>query len=210
MARARSTLSRSDSGGISLWSHSSSSSLGPEAPAPSPEEQVARPASPPLPVVILVSPTAELQSQIPQLLAAGATVLVVSNAEQAIELLARGFDAVRAPVVHEVVSLVDLQIDLTSHHACWCDQPLHLTERELRIVAALASDAGRAWSFEELAEEGWGRQFYGDRTCVRQAIKRLRAKLANAGAAISIEAVRGYGYRLSGSFQPPGGYLPER
>jgi len=51
---------------------------------------------------------------------------------------------------------------------------------------------------ERLLEQVWGYDFVGDTRAVDSAIKRLRAKLRGASTeAVSIEAVRGVGYRFN-------------
>ncbi len=52
---------------------------------------------------------------------------------------------------------------------------------------------------ERLLEQVWGYDFAGDTRAVDSAIKRLRAKLREAGGDPEmIEAVRGVGYRVKG------------
>jgi DNA-binding response OmpR family regulator len=95
-----------------------------------------------------------------------------------------------------VVDAGELVIDLTSRQARWRDRVLPLTDRELSLIAFLAQDPGRAWSFAELSNHVWGGTHYGDRGQVRAAVQRLRGKLADAGVEVTVEAVRGVGYRL--------------
>ena len=72
---------------------------------------------------------------------------------------------------------------------------LHLSAQEFDLLAALASDTRRVWSFEELTLSVWRTDYLGDREHVNSAIKRLRRRLAGRPG-IRIVSVRGVGYRL--------------
>ncbi|MFK4835349.1 winged helix-turn-helix domain-containing protein [Microbacterium sp. ZW T2_14] len=72
---------------------------------------------------------------------------------------------------------------------------LHLSAQEFDLLAALASDTRRVWSFAELTERVWRTDYLGDREHVNSAIKRLRRRLAGRPG-IRIVSVRGVGYRL--------------
>jgi DNA-binding winged helix-turn-helix (wHTH) protein len=72
---------------------------------------------------------------------------------------------------------------------------VHLSAQEFDLLAALASDTHRVWSFEELTEQVWRTDYLGDREHVNSAIKRLRRRLAGRPG-IRIVSVRGVGYRL--------------
>lgn len=73
---------------------------------------------------------------------------------------------------------------------------VHLSAQEFDLLAALASDTHRVWSFEELTVLVWQTDYLGDREHVNSAIKRLRRRLAGRPG-IRIVSVRGVGYRLT-------------
>ena len=107
----------------------------------------------------------------------------------------------------------DLTIDVLRRETRRGATPLNLTEHELEILAIMASEPVRAWSFGELIETVWGRKYGADRAVLRSAVKRLRTKLSAAGTEVRIEAARGMGYRLTGmggeldaSDRPAAGY----
>ena len=66
----------------------------------------------------------------------------------------------------------------------------------------LARHAGQVLSREQLLEQVWGYDYYGDLRVVDAAVKRLRAKLRQASSQGSasetevITTVRGVGYKL--------------
>lgn len=72
---------------------------------------------------------------------------------------------------------------------------VHLSAQEFDLLAALASDIHRVWSFEDLTAEVWRTDYLGDREHVNSAIKRLRRRLAGRPG-IRIVSIRGVGYRL--------------
>ncbi|WP_163617883.1 winged helix-turn-helix domain-containing protein [Microbacterium sp. B35-30] len=72
---------------------------------------------------------------------------------------------------------------------------VHLSAQEFDLLAALASDTHRVWSFEDLTAQVWQTDYLGDREHVNSAIKRLRRRLAGRPG-IRIVSVRGVGYRL--------------
>lgn len=91
-----------------------------------------------------------------------------------------------------------LDVDVGARRACWEGADLALTDLEFRILAALSSGAGHAWSFRELRHAGWGdgAPLPDDIHAVRSVVQRIRTKLRMAGATASIGSVRSYGFRL--------------
>jgi DNA-binding response OmpR family regulator len=80
------------------------------------------------------------------------------------------------------------------------DAPLQLTPTENRLLTALASDAERVFSRDELAGVLWGYDSLGESRAVDVHIRRLRAKLEPFGdTAPPIVTVRGFGYKLGRS-----------
>lgn len=72
-----------------------------------------------------------------------------------------------------------------------------LTPLEFALLRHLLSEPGRVWRFDELVHKVWRTDHIGDVSQVHAVVKRLRAKLARAGAPLVIEAVRGVGFRLT-------------
>jgi two-component system OmpR family response regulator len=88
-----------------------------------------------------------------------------------------------------------LQLDAARHRAACGDHELTLTVTEFALLRALLSSPGRVLSRAQLVESAYGAEhFISDRT-VDSHIRRLRHKLAVAGAD-PIETVYGVGYRL--------------
>ncbi len=99
-----------------------------------------------------------------------------------------------AGIVHRVGRL---EVDTLSHEARLDATPLPLTRLEFELLETLARHAGQVLSRDQLLDQVWGYDYYGDARAVDSAVKRLRAKLRAAGGDPSIIAnVRGVGYRL--------------
>ncbi len=76
------------------------------------------------------------------------------------------------------------------------DAQLAVTARELAIVEVLLRADGGVVSREDLMEQAWGERQEPMSNTIDVLIGRLRRKLQAAGATVSVEAVRGLGYRL--------------
>lgn len=91
----------------------------------------------------------------------------------------------------------DLVVDLSARRVSIDGRTLNLTDLEFRVLAALMTRPGRAWSFTDLRRAGWGQgpDLFGDDQTVRALVQRLRKKLRAAAAPVTIEAVRSFGFR---------------
>src|SRR5947209_2355290 len=79
-----------------------------------------------------------------------------------------------------------------------CDgAEVKLTRKEFALLAALARRPGRVATRQQLLDNVWGYDYYGDTRTLDVHIRRLRAKLG--ACADSIETVVGVGYRFVGS-----------
>jgi hypothetical protein len=105
-----------------------------------------------------------------------------------------------APTRPEVVSAGPLSIDLAGREVTANGKTLHLSAREFDLLALLASDVGRVWSFAALTEGVWGTDYLGDREQLTSTVKRLRRRLG-VGSGCEVRSVHGVGYRL----RTPGG-----
>jgi DNA-binding response OmpR family regulator len=98
-------------------------------------------------------------------------------------------------------------VDFPGRRVLVDEVPLQLSELEFRVLAALLSRPGRAWSFVDLRRAGWGEgpRLVGDVEALRALLQRVRKKLAARGAPVRLAAVRGYGYRAEVAGSPPAG-----
>jgi DNA-binding response OmpR family regulator len=134
---------------------------------------------------------------IPEYLQLGSVVVVAPDRE----VLRRWSDDQESETADASVGRTehgDLIVDLTSRRVSFDGTPLNLTDLEFRVLAALMTRPGRAWSFADLRRTGWGEgpDVFGDDQTVRALVQRLRKKLRAARVPVEIQAVRSFGFRV--------------
>jgi DNA-binding response OmpR family regulator len=115
------------------------------------------------------------------------------------ELAARVEALLRRPRVAEAAEVYDdgsLLVRLDSREVSVDGAPVALTPTEYRLLAALIRHPGQTLAPDQLLELAWNDPMGIGPERVKFGIMRLRRKL---GPRVSIEAVRGFGYR----FVPP-------
>lgn len=96
------------------------------------------------------------------------------------------------------VSVGNLKLDEVRGEAEISGARLSLTRKEYDILCLMLQNPGRIFSRESLLDSLWGYDYTGDTRTVDTHIRRLRAKLENAGArGFSVSTVWGRGYRLT-------------
>ena len=117
-----------------------------------------------------------------------------------------GVSGAEVPHAREgLATVARLHVDHRAHCIRAEGRRLPLTELEFRVLGCLLAEPGRAWSYRELREAGWGPvpDLGDDPYVVRSVIQRLRRKLTAAHVDVRIEAVRGFGLRLVGNEVAP-------
>ncbi len=94
----------------------------------------------------------------------------------------------------QVVRIRDLSVNLSSHEVMVAGQTVSLTPMEYQLLSILVSNPGRVFSREQLLNQVWGDDFFGDYRTVDVHISHLREKLKTSGD--MIHTVRGFGYKL--------------
>jgi len=91
----------------------------------------------------------------------------------------------------------DLVLDLPTHQVCCGSKQISLTPLDYNLLTCLLRHADRVVTFDELLDAVWDYPpEVGDPAQVRNAVKRLRAKLKDdANSPRYIATVRGVGYR---------------
>ena len=78
-------------------------------------------------------------------------------------------------------------------------EPVDVSQREYELLKLLASSVGTVFSREQLLNQVWNYDYYGDTRAVDVAVRRLREKLEDDSAAPKLLCTRrGGGYYLSG------------
>lgn len=76
------------------------------------------------------------------------------------------------------------------------EKPVHLAQREMRLLEQLASSPARIFSPEEILESVWGNHIRRSLPALSALLRRLRQKMAKNGLPDPVENVRGRGFRL--------------
>jgi DNA-binding response OmpR family regulator len=93
--------------------------------------------------------------------------------------------------------LGELTVDPVAEQVRWAGRPVELTSREFALLHALVHRQGTVLSKDELLRVAWGGPQVVTRNAVEVYIGYVRRKLADAGAGLLINTVRGQGYRIS-------------
>ena len=96
-----------------------------------------------------------------------------------------------------------LTIDFAEMRVACDGTSVRLTRKEFALLAALARRRGKVATRQQLLDEVWGHEYYGDTRTLDVHIRRLRQKLGPCGGAI--ETVVGVGYRFVGCSAYGGG-----
>ena len=95
----------------------------------------------------------------------------------------------------DILAIDDLIIDLNKYEVKKRGQVIDLTLREYELLKFLASSAEQVFSREQLLEEVWGYEYYGDIRTVDVTVRRLREKIEDKdGEYKYIITKRGVGY----------------
>lgn len=89
-----------------------------------------------------------------------------------------------------------LQIDFAEMRVTCDGENVRLTRKEFALLSMLAKASGRVATRQQLLDNVWGYQYFGDSRTLDVHIRRLRQKLDKCGDCI--ETVVGVGYRFSG------------
>ncbi|GAB4541713.1 MAG: response regulator transcription factor [Anaerolineales bacterium] len=88
----------------------------------------------------------------------------------------------------------DLTIDPAAREARVASQLIELRAQEFDLLLTLAAQPNRVFTREQLLQQAWGFDYYGQTRTVDVHVAHLRKKLE--GASVKIETVTGVGYKL--------------
>ena len=89
-----------------------------------------------------------------------------------------------------------LRLDEDRRVVRWKDREIPLTRLEHDFLHCLVKEPGQVWTYQRLHHAVWGNEHLGHGSHIHSVVKRLRQKLAELGAAVTIHAVRGVGFHL--------------
>ncbi len=87
-----------------------------------------------------------------------------------------------------------LVIDTESRQVSIDAQPLELSPKEYDLLAYLFDNKGKALSRQQILNQVWNYDYFGDLRTVDTHINRLRTKLGEKSSLV--QTIRGYGYRF--------------
>jgi len=99
------------------------------------------------------------------------------------------------PTLKEV-SFDKLAINLTNYELKVDGKAVDTPPKELELIYHLASNPNRVYTRDQLLDEVWGFEYYGDSRTVDVHVKRLREKLEGVSDKWELKTVWGVGYKF--------------
>ena len=110
-------------------------------------------------------------------------------------VLRRSNESEKAERIEEV-RYDKLVINLTNYELVVDGKPIDTPPKELELIYHLASNPNRVYTRDQLLDEVWGFDYYGDSRTVDVHVKRLREKLEDVSDKWSLKTVWGVGYKF--------------
>lgn len=96
----------------------------------------------------------------------------------------------------EIVKFDKLLINISNYELIVDGKTIDTPPKELELIFHLASNPNRVYTRDQLLDEVWGFDYYGDSRTVDVHVKRLREKLENISDKWSLKTVWGVGYKF--------------
>ncbi len=90
----------------------------------------------------------------------------------------------------------NLEIDLMRYELKVCGKVVEAPPKEMELLYFLASHPGRVFTRDQLLDEVWGFEYFGDSRTIDVHVKRLREKVEGASEAWSLKTVWSVGYKF--------------
>jgi two-component system alkaline phosphatase synthesis response regulator PhoP len=111
-----------------------------------------------------------------------------------VKAILRRSERITSSTSEEAIHLGDLVIDPARREVTCRGQALELRTQEFEVLLVLAKNQSLVLSREQLLNQAWGYDFYGQTRTVDVHIAQLRRKLGDSS--VRIETVTGVGYKL--------------
>ncbi len=98
--------------------------------------------------------------------------------------------------VSKAISFENLDINLSEYRVKINEKHVDMPPKELELLYFMASNANRVYTRDQLLDEVWGFDYYGDSRTVDVHIKRLRKKLEGVSDKWRFTTVWGVGYKF--------------
>ncbi len=96
----------------------------------------------------------------------------------------------------KVINYDNLSLDLNKYELKVNGQNVEAPPKEMELLYYLASHPGRVFTRDQLLDEVWGFEYYGDSRTIDVHVKRLREKLEGASDKWNVKTVWGVGYKF--------------
>lgn len=96
----------------------------------------------------------------------------------------------------KVVTYDNLEINIVNYELKVKGEAIDTPPKELELIYHFASNPNRVYTRDQLLDEVWGFDYYGDSRTVDVHVKRLREKLEGVSDKWSLKTVWGVGYKF--------------
>lgn len=98
----------------------------------------------------------------------------------------------------KTLQLGNLRVNTKAYEVCidGVDRPVKMTPREVELLSFLIRHAGEVVSREEILNEVWGYDYYGDVRAVDTLLARVRGKIPEKAAHVTFRTIYGVGYMI--------------
>ena len=111
-------------------------------------------------------------------------------------VLRRSSNKNEASTAIKEVNFDKLMINLTNYELKVDGKAIDTPPKELELIFHLASNPNRVYTRDQLLDEVWGFEYYGDSRTVDVHVKRLREKLEGVSDKWELKTVWGVGYKF--------------
>ena len=94
------------------------------------------------------------------------------------------------------VEYENLYINMENYELRVCGKVIDTPPKEMELIYHLASKPNRVYTRDQLLDEVWGFEYYGDSRTVDVHVKRLREKLDGVSEQWNLKTVWGVGYKF--------------
>ena len=114
------------------------------------------------------------------------------------EMVARAKAVIRRSTAEEkedILEFPDLKVDMQNYQVIYKGEELQMPPKEIELLYYLASHPNKVYTRDQLLEQVWGFEYFGDSRTVDVHIKRLREKFGE-DEPWQIKTVWGVGYKF--------------
>ena len=113
-----------------------------------------------------------------------------------VKAVLRRIDQNNVPVENKEVVYDKLVVNMTRYELKVDGKVIDTPPKELELLFHLASNPNRVYTRDQLLDEVWGFEYYGDSRTIDVHVKRLREKLEGVSSLWSLKTVWGVGYKF--------------